>query len=321
MPSLRSLNAVKIAALLLAGATTTQLDAQTRTCKNQYPCNYCAVYDNNGNDLAGFVHNYTKQLNINGAKVSEASNGDWGYLLVRTVQVPSVSTKWVTEGKLNHTNYIRTTLAMNKGKDGNTATWWARECNTDNGPLVQIKVEEGAEKVEMDQKQYEKVMNGLLNRKWVLVEYLDTFNTRDYDYMLKSHIASKCGTIHQDDFKSFVDFYNGFMGKFSYLDDAVLTKMSFVTFFAGGEGRHYVGYFNVVNSKLSGQVEPLHIEYERDRDTVVKHTFNRLSGKTVYIYGDDSFGLDKKLIQYAKANDLKLRRRKTNVSTRFNDER
>jgi hypothetical protein len=279
------------------------------------------VYDNNGNDLAGFVINYRKQLNSTGAKVIDFSGDQWGYLLVRTAHVPSVSTNWETKGDLNHAAYIRTTLAMEKTKDDAVATWWARECNLDNGAVVQINVKNaGKDKVDMDQARYTKVMGGLTPKKFTLVEYLDTFNMRDYDNMLKSHIVTKCGTIALDDYKTVVDFYNSFLGKFSYVDDPVITKMSFVTFFAGAKNQ-YIGYFNVVNSKLSGTIEALDIQYERDRDSVVKNTFKKLSGKTIYIYGDDSFGLDKTLIKYAKKNDLKLRRRKTTVTTKFNDER
>jgi hypothetical protein len=207
-----------------------------------------------------------------------------------------------------------------KTKDAAQATWWARECNLDNGPLVQIKVAEAA-KVEMDQQRYEKVMGSLSSKKITLAEYLDTFNMRDYDNLLKNHILAKCGDIKNGDFKNVVDFYNGFLNKFSYIDDPVLSKMSFITFFTGASGTQYIGYFNHVNSKLSGRLEALDIQYERDRDSVVKRTFRRLTGKTVYVYGDDSFGMDKTIITYAKNNDLKLRRRTPAAAAKFNDER
>jgi hypothetical protein len=319
MSLLRKFKVIKITAFVMAGLAANPLLAQ-KVCKNQYPCGSCAMQDNNGNDLAGFTRNYKKQLLNSGSKVVEHADDQWGYLLVRTVQVPSVSSKWETKGVLDYSAYIRTTLAMNKTKAGATATWWARECNLDNGPLVQVKAKDEG-KVEMEQQRYEKVMSGLGSKKLTLVEYLDTFNMRDYDYLLKSHIVAKCGAIDQDDYKNIVDFFNGFIGKFSYVDDPVLTKNSFITFVKGNSGTRFIAYFNVVNGKLSGKLDALDIQYDRDRDSVVKRTFNRLTGKTIYIYGDDSFGLDKTIIQYAKANDLKLRRRKTSATMKFNDER
>ncbi len=319
MSLLRNFNVIKIASIVLAGLVSNHVSAQ-KVCKNQFPCGDCALADNNGNDLAGFTKNYTRQLNLNGSKVLESSGDQWGYLLVRTAKVPSVSNEWATRGNLNHAAYIRTTLAMNKTKDGGIATWWARECNLDNGPLVQVKGNDGG-KIEMEQKRYDKVMSGLGSKKITLIEYLDTFNMRDYDYLLKSHIVAKCGDIKQEDFKTVVDFYNNFLGKFSYVDDPVLAKNSFITFFSGPSNTRYIGYFNVVNSKLSGHVKALDIQYERDRDSVVSRTFRQLNTKTIYIYGDDSFDMDKIIIRYAKDNDLKLRRRKTSVSTKFNDER
>jgi len=321
MSLLRKINAVKIATIVVAGLAANPVAAQSqKTCKNLYPCGECAVFDNNGNDLAGFTRNYQKQMLLNGGKVNEFSNKEWGYLLVRTANVPSVSTKWETKGDLNHAAFIRTTLVMDKTNDGGLATWWARECNLDNGALIQLKAKDGG-KVEMEQARYEKVMSSLIPRKFTLVEYLDTFNMRDYDYLLKNHILSKCGTIKQDDFKGLISYYNNFLSKFSYIDDPVLTKMSFVTFFEGASGTKYMGYFNMVNSSLSGKVEALDVQYDKDRDSVVKRTFKKLTGQTVYVFGDDSFGLDKSLIKYARNNELKLRRRKTNASAKFNDER
>lgn len=314
-----SLKMKYIAAFALSGMVAATAMAQ-KTCQNQTPCADCAVHDNNGNDLAGFVNAYRKQLGVNGSKVNDYSNGEWGYLLMRTVNVPSVSGKWETKGDLNHSAYIRTALVMNKTKEKEAATWWARECNLDNGAVVEpLPKEKG--KVPMEQMRHEKLMSNVSLKKITLVEYLDTFNMRDMDNMLKSHIVTKLGTVKQEDYKSVIDFYNGFLGKFSYIDDPVLTKMSFVTFLTGASGAQYMGYFNVVNSKLSGTLVGVNLEYERDRDTLVKKTFKKLTAKTVYVYGDDSFGLDKTLIKYAKNNDMKLRRRKTNVSARFNDER
>lgn len=319
MPFSFHLRSAVVSLSLLGAALPGGLQAQT-ACKNQYPCGFCAVYDNNGNDLAGFVTNYRKQLDVNGGEVLGHSNNTWGYLLTRTVHVASVSSKWDTKGTLNHAAYIRTALTMNKSNEGDVATWWGRECNLDNGPLVQIPVKE-EDKVDMKMERYSRLMSSLLPKKMVLVEYLDTFNARDYDYMVKNYIASKCGTIKPGDFEGFIGYYNNFLSKFTYFDDPVLSKMSFVTFYKGNSGTKYMSYFNVVNGKLAGRVETLDIEYAHDRDTVVKHTFEKLDGKVVYIYGDDSYGLDKTLIKYGKDHDLKLRRRTTDFAAKINDER
>lgn len=281
------------------------------------------MHDNNGNDLAGLTRNYKKQFNAAGDMVINASNDEWGYMLVRTANVPSVSSRWETKGDLNYTTPIRTTLAMVKSKESNAATWWARECNMDNGPIVQIRTKsQGNEEVELPQQRHERVFHGLEAKKMTLIEYLDTFNMRDYDYLIrKNHIVSKLGAINTEDYKTIVGYFNNFLGKFSYTDDPLITRMSFITFCTGNSGDKYMAYFNVENDKLSGTLERLNIQYESDRDSLVKHTFAKLTTRTIYIYGDDSYDLDKTMIKYAKDNEYKLRRRKTNVTTKFNDER
>ncbi len=321
MSLLRSLNVVSVAAMLLAGTASDTAIAQTmEVCKNQYPCGRCAVYDNNGNDLAGFTRDHKLELMTTGGKVDKLSGSEWGYLLMRTVEVPSVSNRWDTKGALNHTASIRAALVMHKTMTGAEATWWARECNRDRGPIVQLRVKNVPE-MTFPEERHQQVMSNLLSKKFTLVEYIDTFNARDFDFMLKSYMAVKAGVIEKSDYGDLINYYNGFLSKFSYIDDPVLSKMSFVTFFEGGSKTRYVGYFNIVNSKLSGRLERVNIEYARDRDFVVDKTFSELTGTTVYVYGDDSFGLDKTIIKYGKDEDLKLRRRTTSVTTKFNDER
>lgn len=315
----KNINAIKLSALLLLATANTGV-AQTMTvCKNQYPCGECAVFDNNGNDLKGFISNNKKQLGVRGGALGEASGNTWGYLLVRTANVPSVSSKWAKKGDLNVTASIRTTYVMNKAGSTEQATWWARECNLNNGPLVQIKVNDEG-KLDMEHVRYEKLMNAVAANKMTFVEYADTFNARDYDNMLKNYIVTKCGAVDMDDYKTMVDFYNGFVTRFTTTEDAALTNSSFLTFFTGPSKTRYVGYFNMVNDKLAGHIDVLDLQYDRDIDTVIKHTFPRLTGKTVYIYGDDTYGMDKKMILYGKAHDLKLRRRKTNMTGKFNSE-
>ncbi len=315
-----NINAIKLSALLLLAAANTGLAQSMTVCKNQYPCGECAVFDNNGNDLKGFIYNNKKQLELRGSKLGEASGDTWGYLLVRTANVPSVSSKWEKKGDLNVTASIRATYVMNKAKDVEQAAWWARECNLDNGPLVQIKVNDSKQQIDMEQVRYEKLMGSLAPMKMTLVEYADTFNARDYDNMLRNYIAVKCGAVDVNDYKTMVDFFNGFVTRFTTTEDAALGNSSFMTFFGGANNTRYVGYFNMVNDKLAGRLEVLDLQYDRDIDTVIKHTFTKLTGKTVYIYGDDTYGMDKKMILYGKAHDLKLKRRKTNMSGKFNGE-
>ncbi len=324
MPLPKRKTVIRAAALYLALVSGTAATAQDRMpCKNQYPCGDCAVHDNNGNDLAGFVKNYTKQLQNSGGVVIKASGDKWGYMLLRTVSVPSVSSKWATEGNLNYSFYIRTTLAMVKSEEQSVATWWARECDRENGPMVQTKTKaSGNKEVGLPLERYGNVFDGLLEKNITLVEYLDTFNMRDMNYLIKkNHIVTKCGAIQQEDYKGLVAYFNTFFSKFSYTDDPVLSKMAFITFFTGESGSRYIAHFNYENDKLSGWLKPLNLQYERDKDSAVARTFRELKARTVYIYGDDSYGMDKTIIQYAKDNDYKLRRRNTNVTTKFNDER
>lgn len=305
---------------LAAGVGAMNVSAQTRqNCKNQYPCGDCAVSDNNGNDLAGFVRTHSSVASAANARVSDNSKGEWGYMLMRTVNVPSVSSKWHTKGELSHTSFIRTALALSSVKNEMVATWWARECNLDNGPLVQVKVEDQT-KVAAKTQRYEHVMNELEAKKMTLVEYVDTLNVRDFDNLVGNHIVAKKGVIDDRDFKAVINYYNDFLKKFSYIEDPIFTKTSFVTFFSG-ENKKYIGYFNYINEHLSGTLEVLDLQYERDKDAVVASTFSKLKGRTVYVYGDDTYGLDKTIIKYAKANDYKLRRRATNITTKFNEER
>lgn len=309
---------IKLSALLLL-ATAGRVAAQPTVCKNQYPCSVCAVYDNNGNDLRGFINSNKRQLELRGGKLNEASGGKWGYLLVRTANVPSVSSKWEKKGDLNMAAFIRATYVMNKTKDGEQATWWARECNLNNGPLVQIKVNDEG-KLDMENVRYEKLMNGLSGMTFTLVEYADTFNARDYDNMLKSYIATKCGAIDVNDYRGLVDFFNGFAGHFTTTEDAALTNSSFIAFYTGASNTRYIAYFNMVNDKLSGRLDVLDLQYEKDMDTTINHIFPKLTGKNIFIYGDETYGMDKRMIMYGKNHDLHLKRRRTNVSGKFNNE-
>lgn len=289
-------------------------------CKNQYPCAECAVFDNNGNDLKTFVYNSKRTVSERGSKVLDYSNDNWGYLMVKTGNVPSVSTKWPRQGDLNYSQFIRATYVLNQTSAGSKATWWARECSLPNGPLVDIRVN-GGDKVEMPTERYPKVMRDLDNKKFTLVEYSDSnYNARDYDYLLKNHILLPLGAVtNYDDYKAIIDVHNGFLTKFGSVSDPVLSTKSFITF-VKGPSKNYIGYFNQVNGKLSGRLEVADLQYEKDKDDLVGKVFRRLNGKTVFVYGDETFGMDKNIIKYARANSIKLKRRLSNATKRFNEE-
>jgi hypothetical protein len=320
----KSFSIVQIAAFLVASATanhaTAQMANQPIDCKNQYPCAECAVFDNNGNDLKTFIIDGKRELDDRGSKVLDYSGGDWGYLLVKTGQVPSVSSRWPKKGDLNYTQFIRATYALNKTGGSNKATWWARECSLPNGPMVNIKVDDEG-KLGMETVRYPKIMSELESKKFTLVEYVDTmYNARDYDLLLKNHIMLAAGSVTDpSDYKAIIDFYNGFLGKFTYVTDPVLENKIFITFFKGNTHK-YVGIFHAVNGKLSGKLELADLEYEKDRDVLINRALRGKSGMTVFIYGDETFGMDKNIIKYARANNIKLKRRVTNTPKKFNEE-
>jgi hypothetical protein len=322
----KSLSTFGITAFLLASATASntfaqQMPDEPMNCKNQYPCAECAVFDNNGNDLKSFIARDKNDAATRGNKVIEYSGDNWGYLMVKTGAVPSVSSKWPKKGELNFTQSIRATYVMNKTKDGNRATWWARECSLPNGPMVDIKVEdEGA--VELPTVRYPRIMSDLESKRFTLVEYEDSmFNARDYNVLLKNHILVAAGAISDyADYKSIIEFHDNFLSKFSSVSDPVLSTKSFITFVKGQSGTRYIAYFDQIHDELSGKLMVADIQYEKDKDVLIDMIFRKLRGKTVFIYGDDTYGMDKNIITYARTNNIKLKRRLTNMTRRFNEE-
>jgi len=284
---------------------------------NLYPCGECAVSENNGSDLRGFIKSNTKELNYIGGKVNEVSDNGWGYLEVKTVQVPSIG----QNKNLNYSEYINATLALYKTKDGAKATWWARQGNTPKGPLVS-KITDGDVQAGMDVVRYNEVTHALEQKEFALVEYYnDDYNQLDYDVLLKNYILTEHGTVKNiNDYKSIVAFYDTFVTKFTYLDDPMLGNKSFITFFTAN-GTKYMGYFNIVNGKLAGHLEATDIQYEKDKDDLVKATFKKLTGNVVYVYGDDIFGLEKTILNYGHTNKIKLERRKTATNKKFNNDK
>jgi hypothetical protein len=311
-------NILKIAALFVITANAGHAVAQT--CRNQYPCSDCAVYDNNGNDLAGFIKTNKRELMNRGAVVNDYSSNNWGYIQVRTTKVPSVvSRRGETRGELNYTDYIRATLVLHKTKDGANVTWWGRECNIANGPLSYIPTKK---ELEFENIRYSQITNELENKKFALVEYYDTmYNTRDYDYLLKNYILVSGNEIkNTDEYKVIIDFYNAFLDKFTEVDDPILGNKSFITFFKSNNNK-YIGYFNVVNGKLAGKLDVLNLQYEKDKEIVTTKTFKKLKGNMVYVYGDETFGMDKEIIKYARTNHIRLKRWNTAITKKFNEDK
>jgi hypothetical protein len=310
---------IRIAILTLSSLWTTISIAQT--CHNLYPYADGAVYDNNGYDLRGFVKKNKTAATEKGNKINEYSENKWGYLMVNTVRVPSVSTphgKW-HDVSLNHSEYIDATLAMCVTKESLKSTWWARQCNSPLGPLVCTKVDDEG-RLDVPNVRYTDISKELEIKKFTIVEYTnDRYNPRDYDVLANNYLLIENGLVrHDEDYKTIINFYNNFLSKFTYLDDPLLETKSFVTFFHGRD-RQYVGYFKIANSKLAGHLETIEIRYERDKEIIVNSLFSKLNTRTVYVYGDDTFSLEKAMLKYAREHDLKLITRATNTTEKFNE--
>lgn len=117
-------------------------NAMGQVCHNLYPSPEMATYDNGGHDLRGFIITNKKDFLVKGAKVNDYSKNTWGYLQIKNARVPSVDNNKSKDNpnnhQLNYSEYIDVTLAMYKTKDGAQSTWWARQCNSPKGPLVDI---------------------------------------------------------------------------------------------------------------------------------------------------------------------------------------
>ncbi len=316
---LKSFNTLKIAALFLlcipAGRSFAQLD------HNQFPCAECAMSDNNGNDLKGFTISNKSDLFRKGSKVNEYSGNTWGYLQVRSATVPSINKKGEKKGERNYGETIMATYVLYKTKEDAQATWWARETNSPKGPITSRIIKD--ESLAIPATRYETITEDLASKTFTIVEsYNNLYNERDYDVLLKNYMLLSNGTVkNTTDYKSIIDFFNDFLKKFTYVDDPVLMKSSYITLLTGNSGTKYIGYFNIVDGKLAGNLESLGFQYERDKDTLVKKVFTHLAGKTVYVYGDENFDLEKPIVMYARLHDIKLRRRHTDTPRKFNDDK
>ncbi len=284
--------------------------------ENKFPSQESATFDNNGNDLRGFTNKYKNDFTAKGEKVNEASANNWGYLAVKNVKTPGINKK----GELNYFESFDVTLAMYKTRDGGKATWWAREHNSPKGPMVYFKAGTPTT-LAMDNVKYSEILNELQAKRFTLVEYADTmFSRNDFDILLKNCLFVKNGTIKDvNEYKTLVDFYNGFLDKFTSVNDAVIDDKSFITFYKAGNNK-YAAYFNVVNGKLSGKLELVDAPFDRDRVKFVDDVFKKLTGSTIYLYGDDAFEMEHIIKKRADKANLKLEVRKTTTTRKFNQD-
>ncbi|MFI5196278.1 MAG: hypothetical protein ACHQD8_04245 [Chitinophagales bacterium] len=313
-------NHALIAGLFLSLAYCGNSSAQV--CHNLYPSPEIATYDNNGHDLKGFILSNKKDFLFKGSKVNEYSKNTWGYMQIKNARVPSIDNNKSKENenyhKLNYSEYIDVTLAMYKTKDGAQSTWWARQCNSPKGPLVDMVVDAHG-LLDMDYVRYGNIMSDIQTKKFTIVEYSgDTYNHKDYDDLLKNYFLIENGIIlDMNDYGTIIDYYNNFLSKFSSIEDPLLEYKSFITFFETPKAR-YAGYFNVVNSKLAGKLEVVDIKYDRDKEVFVAQAFKKVTGSVVYVYGDKTFALDKEINTYAREHHIKVIRRKTTTDKEFN---
>ena len=315
------MNTFGFTTLVLVCATTGNISAQLQ--HNQYPCSECAVHDNNGNDLKGFIIRNKRDLYTKGDIVIAASDNKWGYLQIRSATVPSVNKTGEKKGEMNYAETIMATFVLSKTKDGALATWWARETNNPQGPLTSRMVKEEGDTPEIPIVRYEGMTHDLDSKVFTIVEYSNNlYNERDYDVLLKNYFLVENGAIkNNDDYKSIVSYYNDFLKKFSYVDDPILGKRSFITLLTATSGNKYIGYFNIVKGKLAGKLEPIDFQYQKDKDSLVHKVFTKLTGSTVYVYGDENFDLEKPIVMYAREHDIKLKRRHTDTDKKFNDDK
>ena len=320
MHLMKNLNTLRITALLLC-AVSGNVNAQLQ--HNQYPCAECAVYDNNGNDLRGFIISNKRDLDAKGSVVIAASDNMWGYLQIRSATVPSVNKTGEKKGEMNFGEPITATSVLSKTKDGAQAAWWARETNNPKGPLTSKMVKMEGDAPAIPIVRYDNLTKDLESKTFTIVEYYNNlYNERDYDVLLKNYFLVENGTIKdKEDYKSIVSFYNDFLKKFTYVDDPIVSKRSFITLMTAASGNKYIGYFNIVDGKLAGKLDPIDFQYQKDKDTLVKKVFTKLTGGLVYVYGDENFDLEKPIVMYAREHAIKLKRRHTNTTKKFNEDK
>lgn len=283
---------------------------------NKFPSPESATYDNNGNDLRGFINKHKNDFEAKGNMVNSASGNDWGYLQVRNVKTPGEDKK----GNLNYRESFDVTLLMYKTRNDAKATWWSREYNLPKGNMQYYKVGEPGT-LPYENVKYSDVINDLQTKSFTVVEYIDTLvNQNDFDLLLKNSIFLRNGAMKDvNDYRTMVNFYNKFLTRFSNVNDPVLDDKSFITFFKGNNA-DYLGYFNVLNGKLSGHVELIDAPFERDKVKFVNDVFKNLTGSVVYEYGDENLGMSKMIKMRADKLNLKVEVVKTSSSRKFNED-
>ena len=311
-------NTLKISALLFLSMAAGNSFAQE--CHNLYPYADGVVYDNNGHDLNGFIKKNKTEAAYVGGKIDEFSGGNWGYIQVNNARVPSISVIPGKERKvvLSYSQIIDATVAITNTKDGLKGTWWTRQSNNPSGPLFYKKVNDEG-RLEIPNIRYSDFFKELDIKKMTIVEHYDTtYNQRDYDQLLHNYILVEKGTVKDvNDYKSIIEFYNNFLSKFTNIDDPLLETKSFITFLTVNKTR-YLGYFNIVNGKLAGHMELTDLQFEQDKDFLVNNTFKKLTGKTVYVFGDDIFGCEKNLLKYKHMHHgVEMIRNKTDATEKF----
>jgi hypothetical protein len=289
---------------------------------NLYPYAEAVVSDNNGRDLVGFVKSNKAEFIAKSAKVNEFSQNKWGYIQVTNSRVPSINIHPTAENKkvdLNYSEMINATVALFGSKDAIKATWWARQANNPEGPVFYKKVKTDV-KIDAELVRYEELSSEMYTKDFTIVDYNDSvYNDRDYTKLLKNYVIIDNSVIRDNnDYKGIIDFFNNFLSKFTYTDDPLLEGKSFITCLTIGK-TNYIGYFNIINHKLGGHLQIADIKYETDKDLLVNGLIKKLTGKTIYVYGDNIFGLEKTFLKYGHTHPaLKLIRRETNSTEKFN---
>ncbi|MCD6010907.1 MAG: hypothetical protein K0Q79_769 [Flavipsychrobacter sp.] len=314
---------IRLAALgLISICATTSYAQFTRPVRhNLYPYADAVVYDNNGRDLAGFIKSNKRETGRNAEKISEFSNNKWGYIQISNARVPSINIRPTAEGKkvdLSYSEYIDATLALFNTKEGVQATWWARQANKPDGAFFSKKVDKTG--LDAQLVRYEELVSEMNTKDFTIVDYNDSvYNDKDYDKLLKNYIIVDNSAVKDvNDYKQLIEFFNNFLSKFTYVEDPLLENKSFITCVTVNKTK-YLGYFNVIQNKLAGHLQVADLQYQRDIDSVVTNVFKKLKGKTVYVYGDDIFGMEKTLLKYAHLHPaLTLIRRNTSTTDKFN---
>jgi len=306
----------RVLPLLLLSVVSSSVFAQP-IHYNRLPSIEAATYDNNGNDLRGFIKTNKNELNLRGSAVNDYSANHWGYMQIKTVKVPGEDKK----GNLNYYQTFDVTLGLYKTTNGAKGTWWAREYNSANAPMLYYKTNE-AGRLDMENVKYTDITRELEGKTFTIVEYYDSsLNTKDLDMLLKNTLYIKSGSVKNvEDYKTIIDFYNTFLSKFTTLNDPMLEDKSFITFVRTANAR-YIGYFNVLNGKLTGRLELLDLQFEAEKPKFVNAMLKNITGKEIYVYGDKTFGMEKTLNKRAEVNNLKLYRKYTTMTGKFNEDK